>query len=107
MIGGRRLVEGTRGRDTSAEREGEFVIEGRLFCNRLGCGLSSGDPNVNTPDAPKLSRLSLEEEVERDQRFTPSISSMLGRRRTSAEVTGRAPLKSKPLYSGVGRLGWA
>jgi hypothetical protein len=106
IIGGRRFGGGPRGRDDSAEREGELVMEGRLFCSRFDCDLSSGDPKVKVPAVPKLSRLSLEEEVERDQRFTPSISSTLGRR-TSAEVTGRASLKSNPLYSGVERLGWA
>lgn len=106
IIGGRRFDGGARGRDDSAEREGELVIDGRGFCSRFDWDLSSGDPKVKVPPVPKLSRLSLEEEVERDQRFTPSISSTLGRR-TSAEVTGRASLKSNPLYSGVEMLGWA
>jgi hypothetical protein len=107
MIGGRRfVVDGARGLDVSTEREGEFEMDGRLFCNRFCGAFSSGDPKVKAPDPPKLIRLSLDEEVERDQRFTVSISSMLGRRRTSADVTGRASLKSKPLYSGAGRLGW-
>lgn len=106
MIGGRTVVEdGARGRDVSAERPGEWEMEGRLFCNRFAGCLFSGDPKVNAPDPPKLMRRSLEDEVERDQRFTPSMSSLLGGLRTSAEVIGRASEKSKPLYSGGGRLG--
>lgn len=98
MIGGRRfVVDGARGLDASTEREGEFEMDGRFFCNRFCGGLSSGDPKVKAPDPPKLIRLSLDDEVERDQRFTLSISSILGRRRTSADVIGRASLKSKPL----------
>ena len=109
MIGGRRfVVDGARGLNASVEKGGEFEMDGRLFCNRFCGGLSSGDPKVKAPDPPKLVRPSLEEEVERDQRFMLSISSILGRRRTSADVTGRASLNSKPLYSdsGAGRSGW-
>lgn len=106
-MGGRRLVGGTRGRDVSSLRDGdgEVAVEGRFFCSRLGDGLSSGDPKVKVPDPRKLIRLVPEEEVERDQRFNPSIPSVLGRRRTSADVTGRGSEKSKPLYPGLGRGG--
>jgi hypothetical protein len=81
----------------SAEREEEFAMEGRLFCNRFGDGFSSVAVKLNVPDPAKLSRLSFDEEVERDQRFKFSAPSTLGRRRNSADVTGRGSVKSKSL----------
>lgn len=78
-------------------RAGEFPVEGRLFCKRLGDGFSCSEmPKLKVPDPPKLIRredarwadtVSLDEVVERDQRLRLATPSVLGRRCNSGEIT--------------------
>jgi len=78
-IGGSWLTEDSNTRVVENWRTGEFPVDGRLFCRRFEADLScSGDPKLKETGAPKLIRLdadrcaellSLDEEVERDQRL--------------------------------------
>jgi hypothetical protein len=78
----------TNGRDVSCGREGGLPVEERFICRRFADTFSSVVPKVKVPDSPRLSRLSLDDEVERDQRFRFSTPSVLGRRGKFADVRG-------------------
>ena len=97
-MGGRTgFEENSTGRFDCTWRDGEFPVEGRVFCRRFGDGFSgSGVPKEKVPEPPKLIRreekrcaefVSLDDDVERDQRFRFATPSVLGRRRKSGEVT--------------------
>ena len=102
-IGGSGFIEDSNTRVAGNWRAGEFPVDGRLFCRRFDVDLSSsGDPKLKETGAPKLIRLeadrcaelvSLDEEVERDQRLWLTRPSAAGSRRNSGGVKRRWELE--------------